>query len=369
VRGVALVALASALAACEQATERASAPTWTLRETVRIGSGDEGPTSFSWIKGLAEDSSGQVYVYEQSTQDIRVFDATGQHVRTIGRRGSGPGELRNAEGIVFASDGALWVRDAANARFSRFDRDGAPLDAWPMTWCSSQGTWAPLARPGRLVDSDCLPLSSDDDVELILSYRTDRSRVDTLGQRAACGTRAQFEAATWIIPINGGTQYRPIPWAPRPAATFDATGATWCAPTTAAYALLRVGRDGDTLRVSRELAPIPVSASERDSVIAVVQAGAPSGVDYSRIPNTKPMIARLTVDDQDRLWVRRDLAADTIVFDLYRPDGTAEASVALTGVRTPAWSPFVVRGDVVLLVLIGEDDVPQVARFVLERGN
>ena len=367
--GCALLALVSALAGCERTTRNASVPTWSLRETVRIGNGDEGPTSFSWIKGLDEDASGHVYVYEQSTQDIRVFDANGQHLRTIGRRGSGPGELRNAEGIVFASDGALWVRDAANGRFSRFDREGAPLESWSMTWCSSQGTWAPLVRPDRLIDSDCVPLSIDDDVEMVLSYRTDRSGVDTLGQRASCGSRAQFEAATWIIPIDGGTRYRPIPWAPRPAAAIDGTGATWCAPTSAQYAMLRVGRGGDTLRVARDLAPLPVSATERDSVIAAVKSGAPSGVDYSRIPTTKPVIARLTVDDQDRLWVRRDLAADTIVFDLYRPDGTAEASVSLTGVRTPTWSPFVVRGDVVLLVLLGEDDVPQVGRFVLQRGN
>ncbi len=68
------------------------------------------------------------------------FSANGTFDRTIGRRGAGPGELSNAEGIVFASDGALWVRDAANARYSRFDADGTALDTWTMNYCSSQGT-------------------------------------------------------------------------------------------------------------------------------------------------------------------------------------------------------------------------------------
>ena len=345
-------------------------PEWTLRETLRIGDGDEGPTSFSWIKGIAEDADGQLYVYEQSTQDIRVFNAAGAHVRTIGRRGSGPGELRNAEGIVLASDGALWVRDAANGRITRLALDGAPLDAWSMTWCSSQGTWLPRVTAERIVDLDCVPSADDDLAWNVLAYRTDRSAVDTLGRRAACGTRADYDAATWITPLeNGGTRYRPIPWAPRPASTVDATGATWCAPSSGRYELLRIGLGGDTVRVSRDLAPVPVSAGQRDSVIAEIESRGPTGVDFARLPNVKPMIDRLTVDDQDRLWVRRDLADGRIAFDLFSAGGTHEATVTLAGVRTPAQLPFVVRGDVVLLVLLGEDDVPQVGRFVIERGG
>jgi hypothetical protein len=355
------------LLACGGEPAVETTPTWTLRETLRIGAGDEGPTSFSWVKGIAEGADGRLYVYEHSTQDIRVFDASGAHLKTIGRKGAGPGELGNAEGIVFAGDGALWVRDAANGRFSRFDADGNVLDAWPMSYCWSQGTWAPMVTPERLVDYDCVPGVGG--AYRVIGYRTDRSGVDSLAMQAECGDPKLNEAATWITRSGTSTTFRQIPYAPRAVRTVDATGATWCAPSTANYTLLRIGTAGDTVRVSRDVPPLPVTAAERDSVIADVESRGPTGVDFSRIPATKPAIARMSVDDQNRLWVRRDRPEGGIAFDIIRPDGRVEATVLLNGVRTNTWSPFVVRGDVVLLVLVDENDVPQVGRFVIDRGS
>lgn len=341
-------------------------PQWTLRETLRIGEGDEGPTSFSWVKGIAEGSDGRIYIYEHSTQDIRMFDAAGAHLKTIGRKGAGPGELGNAEGIVFAADGNLWVRDAENARFTIFDADGTYKDSWTMQYCWSQGTWAPHVTPGRLVDWDCDPGSR---TNRILGYRTDKSGVDSIATQAECGDQALNEAATWITRTERMTSYRQIPYAPRAAGTFDATGSTWCAPNTGRYEIIRIGSAGDTVRVALDVPPLPVTAAERDSVIKEIESRGPTGLDFSRIPATKPAIARLTVDDQNRLWVRRDKAEGGILFDIIAPSGQHEATVALDGVRTNTWSPFVVRGDVVLLVIVGEDDVPQVGRFVIERGS
>lgn len=356
-----------ALAACggDRATD--DVPQWTLRETLRIGEGDEGPTSFSWVKGIAEGADGRLYIYEHSTQDIRVFDAAGAHLKTIGRKGAGPGELGNAEGIVFAADGALWVRDAANARFTLFDADGNYRDSWTMQYCWSQGTWAPLVTPERIVDFDCEPGVGG--AYRIVGYRTDRSGVDSIAMQAECGDPKLNEAATWITRSDRVTSYRQIPYAPRAVRTFDATGATWCAPTTATYELLRFGREGDTVRVALDVPVLPVTAAERDSVIDQIESRGPTGVDFSRIPATKPAILRMTVDDQNRLWVRRDKADGGILFDIIRPDGRHEATVSLDSIRTTTWSPFVVRGDVVLLVIVGEDDVPQVGRFVIERGD
>lgn len=363
------LSLTIALSALACAGERSAdtVPQWTLRETLRIGEGDEGPTSFSWVKGVAEGADGRIYIYEHSTQDIRVFDASGSHLKTIGRKGAGPGELGNAEGIVFGGDGALWVRDAENGRFSRFDADGNVLDAWTMSYCWSQGTWAPLVTPERIVDYDCQPGVGG--AYRVVGYRTDRSGVDSLGMQAECGTREQHEAATWITRTERTTSYRAVPWAPRPASTIDATGATWCAPTTATYALLRVGAGGDTVRVTLDVPPLPVTTAERDSVIGDIESRGPTGLDFSRIPSTKPAILRLTVDDQNRLWVRRDRAGGGILFDIFTPTGQHEATVALEGIRSNTYSPFVVRGDVVLLIIVGEDDVPQVGRFVIDRGS
>ncbi|MBA3853711.1 MAG: hypothetical protein C0503_04795 [Gemmatimonas sp.] len=353
--------------ACGGERGASEVPQWALRETLRIGEGDEGPTSFSWVKGIEEGADGRIYIYEHSTQDIRIFDRTGAHVRTIGRKGRGPGELANAEGIVFAADGTLWVRDAGNSRFTLFDDDGNYRDSWTMQYCWSQGTWAPLVKPEGIVDYDCVPGVSR--AYRIVGYRTDKSGVDSIAMYAECGDPALNESATWITRSERSTSYRQIPYAPRVVRSFDATGATWCAPNTGRYELLRIGVGGDTVRVALDFPPLPVTAAERDSVIQTIESRGPTGLDFSRIPANKPAILRMTVDDQNRLWVRRDKAEGGILFDIIRPDGTHEATVSLDGVRTTTRSPFVVRGDVVLLVVVDEDDVPQVGRFVIDRGT
>lgn len=53
-----------------------------------------------------------------------MFDATGAHVRTIGRRGGGPGEFMQPVAVHVAPDGHLWVVDVGNVRISVPDTAG-----------------------------------------------------------------------------------------------------------------------------------------------------------------------------------------------------------------------------------------------------
>jgi hypothetical protein len=80
---------------------RHHSPAGTWRRP-RIGSVDSGPASFGDIRGYAVNDRGWVFVLDYSTQDVRVFDSPGAFLKTVGRMGSGPGEFRNANGIVGA---------------------------------------------------------------------------------------------------------------------------------------------------------------------------------------------------------------------------------------------------------------------------
>lgn len=353
------------------AAELGAQASWTLEETLRIGGTESGPASFVSVRSIDADAKGRILVLERQTQDIRMFGPDGKFIRTIGRVGSGPGEMRNAEGIVVDRRGRIWVRDAANARFTIFDSEGEFEKNWTMKFCWSQGAWHPhVDREGRVVDYDCVvPAGGGRSVGYaVVAYRGDQSGVDTLSTRPECGSRELSEAGTWITRSEKATMYRSIPFAPFPLTTLGPAGESWCAPNSSRYEVMRlIAGAKDTLRISRALAPVAVTRVERDSIIASMEEKGPTGLDFSRIPRTKPAIERITVDDQGRPWIRRSNAKGEVSFDIYSASGQLIATAELGKHRSPAFLPFVIRGDNVYTVVFDEDDVQHVVRFTIER--
>lgn len=343
---------------------------WTLRETLRIGGAESGPEMFVQTRSIDADSKGRILVYDRQTQDIRMFGPDGKFIRTIGRVGSGPGEMRNAEGMVIDRNGKIWVRDAANARFTIFNAEGEFEKNWTMKFCWSQGIWHPQPnRQGRIIDYDCVvpPGGGRSMGYAVVGYRVDASGVDTLGSRPECGTKELSEAGTWVTRSEKATMYRSIPWAPFPIGVLGPTGETWCAPNSARYEIMRFGgASKDTVRIARTVPVVPVSKNERDSVIATFESKGPSGLDFGRIPRTKPAIERIIVDDQGRPWVRRTDAKGAVAFDVFSTGGQLIATLELGARRSPTHLPFVVRGDNIYMVVLDEDDVQHVVRFTIE---
>ena len=353
----ALVAFASSSALAQ--------PRWRLTETLRLGGSETGPTSFLYTKSIEADAKGRIYVYDRKTQDIRVFAPDGKFLRVIGRLGSGPGEFRDAEGIAFARDGNLWVRDDANARFSVFSGEGVYEKGWTMTFCSSSGPWDPqFDRAGRIIDRDCVVAPGRTSKSAVLGYHTDMSRVDTLSDEPQCGAPALAEAGWWSVRTARGGSMRSIPYAPVPLTALTARGEIWCAPNSAKYEIIRL-RPGaaDTARITRAVPRVPVTTAERDSIIAEIESKGPTGYDFSRIPKEKPAIDRLTVDDQGRLWVRHTNARGAIAFETFDAAGRILATAELGVYNSIVQHPFVVRGDNVYAVVLDGDDVQHVVRF------
>lgn len=62
-----------------------------LKEIRGIGNEESAPPEylFGRIVGIATNTNGHIYVADQQTRNVRVFDSDGRHTRTIGRRGPG----------------------------------------------------------------------------------------------------------------------------------------------------------------------------------------------------------------------------------------------------------------------------------------
>lgn len=185
---------AAFLAACSTATGPAATPRWHLVEEARIGGKDEGPAGFADVRGIVVDARGQLWVLEAGSQEIRVFDSTGRHLRTLGRRGKGPGEFEYADGLTATPDGTVWVDDPTNSRMTGFSLDGAfagQINA--PTSGSGYVAAGGVDSLGRIwnafITVNPKPTSDEDrSSRRFRRFTVDRTRADTVDQ-PQCGVR------------------------------------------------------------------------------------------------------------------------------------------------------------------------------------
>ena len=94
---------------------------------------DEHEESFLPRPGLFHmDERGWFFVPEYNDRRIAVFDSTGRYSHSIGREGSGPGELRGDFQIVDMTDGILTVSDPSQNRITRFTTEGDLIEVTPV---------------------------------------------------------------------------------------------------------------------------------------------------------------------------------------------------------------------------------------------
>ncbi|MXW55151.1 MAG: hypothetical protein F4Z59_00205, partial [Gemmatimonadales bacterium] len=86
-------------------------------------SGDE-RYEFYDIRGLVRLSDGSVAVADETTSSVRVFGATGEYVRSMGRRGEGPGEFRDPYLMWVLPGDTIWVGNLRPWYFNVFTAGG-----------------------------------------------------------------------------------------------------------------------------------------------------------------------------------------------------------------------------------------------------
>jgi hypothetical protein len=86
-------------------------PTFDVREEIRIRSNDSIPGMLlAGVEDLAVLPDGRIVTTHPREATVRVFDPDGRLIRSLGRRGDGPGEFRGVRQVGYV-DGRIWVED------------------------------------------------------------------------------------------------------------------------------------------------------------------------------------------------------------------------------------------------------------------
>ena len=90
-----------------------------------IGADEEDENQwFSSIRGMGRLSDGSIAAIDRSSAEVRIYDETGRHLRSMGRYGEGPGEFSNPFILWITADDTLWVGDYFPWRYNLFTADG-----------------------------------------------------------------------------------------------------------------------------------------------------------------------------------------------------------------------------------------------------
>ena len=117
-------------------------PILELKEDLSLGGPDaRGDCAFGRIGDFVVDDSGSIYVLDQQDSHIKAFDKDGRFVRTIGRRGQGPGEFESPVTLSFNRTTNELAVCQHSRRMSFFKPDGTFLRD-----LSFRGMWALSGR-------------------------------------------------------------------------------------------------------------------------------------------------------------------------------------------------------------------------------
>lgn len=352
-----------------------------LAPEVSIGEVD-GPEEylFGAVSSIAVDDERNVYVLDWQGQEILQYDAFGNYVRRLARRGEGPGELAVADQMAFLPDGRLVVPDVRNGRINLFGPGANERETWPLRHYYPSAPH--LVWTDTAAQTYTLHLAVSDPAAMfkgvVIVHGPDGAHLDTLPSPAPVFEPAEL-SATLTAP-SGGMGFRTalVPFSPEALWAGHPHGGIVKGISSDYRIDLQVG--DRVLRIERAVDPIPVSPAERDhhrdSITEDFRYSVPDWEwNGPPIPETKPVFKRLHSGRDGRIWVElsselRDPSdpslGEKVRFDVFEPDGTYLGAVNAPADFRASINP-VLDGDYVWAVTRGELDVQRVVRYRIVR--
>lgn len=358
---------------------------WSLSITplVEIGATEEDDAYlFTRVVTAARLDTDELVVAEFTTNDLRVFDSTGQLVRRIGRRGRGPGEFQQLSWVGVTPTGFIGVHDGTIRRLTRFSSGGELLGI------------ADLPSPPESRGTTGLVIGQFGDGSLLRRWFV------SMPDMPNPGLEMVRDSIGLYVVTQDGSAYRPVGRFPgredirvvgrvimqRPApfgleTVIAVADSTYYVGTQESYEIRAFRKTGELFRILRRReSPQPVTADLRatwqrirDQEVARMESSPrPAEVleaaRYNIMPRTLPAYGLIRVDRAGNLWVQDYLPfpeQDSVsTWAVYGPDGALRATATLPNLQITE-----IGHEHVVLIWRDEDLVPFVRVHALTKGT
>ena len=352
-------------------------PSWRLDDLplVDIGSvsGDSLTTLYQ-VEGAHRLRDGRIVVANRGTHELRFFDATGNHISSVGREGEGPGEFRYLTWTAVCQADSVFTYDIGTRRLSVFDDRGVfvrsvllqlpgKVPPYGNATCAPDGAFLfsgwpqPSMNPG--------PSRSSMPLFLIAS---DGRVLTSLGEFPG-GERYNYTSDGRVT----GSSPRPLGRETHYVVGDD----RFYLGTSDEYAVQVYSLSGELVMVIRRSgADLAITARHIDRFVSEQLSRA---TDIRRriierqyrdmeFPERFPAYARLLVDVPGNLWVqdyRRPGDEDRGVWSVFGADGVQIAAVA----TAPGLHIYEIGEDYVLGKWLDELDVEHVMMYELVKPD
>ena len=341
---------------------------------LRFGSreGDDPNLLFGDIRGIQAATDGTIYVLDFTATEVRAYDPDGQYLRTVARRGEGPGEISAANGIFLAGDTLLWMHDHGKWTVIGVDPGGDEVSRFQKPVLSYSRIWTAIfddrgrywRQTSHTDEERGYPpppgLSSTNRRRYYKSYDLASGATDSvfLGESSVQSYSYQDSNGLW--------QLLPILFQSGEMILVNPAGGFWRA-NSASYRIARTDEAGDTLVVIDAGMPtLPVTDEDRSGFVErMIEARGPEIREEleevaALMPDIKPILDGFFVDDEGVLWVERERPSEAPTFyDRFSQDGDYLGSVRF-GFR-PGAGLWVQHGNIYTWV-VDDVGVPYVVR-------
>lgn len=313
-------------------------PRWTAVQIHSAGAQD-GPGALSRVFDVEVGPNGEMLVGQPTIGAISVFDSAGQLVRSVGRRGPGPGEFWVLGRMGWKAD-SLWVVDFGRVQLFDSALKYARNVAFPVLRPPpgiARIIPGPILADGSVLGISLMPDSGRLVPIVLLSESAEIT--DTLAHVPHLDVGVRVTLPDDERPANVSN-----PWIADPfwmseqngEAILIANGPVPDAPLNATFEITRIGINGDTLLhryiayVPRELEPDLVDDTYAEIVTrlrgtrsSVLESTIRRAVERSiAAPAYLPPISGMVLGRDGTIWLRREeLRQDSVEWQVLDTDG------------------------------------------------